>query len=201
MDQELSPQPMTEDVEQVDLPVNIGPAEEPFSLSADQWAVAEALARNNDFCRIVLSAARRSGAEDTEGVLQETLIRAAKAADKIDLEKPNTWGFVVAHRITLDSLKKYISRYTVSVEPEVINFITDRPVSDIGEVVVNNVLLQTILPKLKPEQSKLLRLRYLEGWEVNELAELYGVEPSTMKGKMQSAIRSAHRIYETLLGD
>ena len=126
-----------------------------------------------------------------EDVVQETLIKAWRNADKLDRqpEMLRAWLFTVARRTVIDGWR---SR---SVRPQEIEEIESDAiaVSDESDRTLAAMIVYEALQGLSPEQREAIQQTYLRDRTVNEVAATLGVPPGTVKARIHHAVRALRR--------
>ncbi|WP_072480476.1 sigma-70 family RNA polymerase sigma factor [Amycolatopsis australiensis] len=126
-----------------------------------------------------------------EDVVQETLIKAWRNADKLDRrpEMLRAWLFTVARRIVIDGWR---SR---SVRPQELEEIESDAiaVSDESDRTLAAMIVYEALQGLSPEQREAIQQTYLRDRTVNEVAATLGVPPGTIKSRIHHAVRALRR--------
>jgi RNA polymerase sigma-70 factor (ECF subfamily) len=126
-----------------------------------------------------------------EDVVQETLIKAWRNADKLDRqpEMLRAWLFTVARRIVIDGWR---SR---SVRPQELEEIESDSisVSDESDRTLAAMIVYEALQGLSPEQREAIQQTYLRDRTVNEVAATLGVPPGTIKSRIHHAVRALRR--------
>jgi len=126
-----------------------------------------------------------------EDVVQETLIKAWRNADKLDRqpEMLRAWLFTVARRIVIDGWR---SR---SVRPQELEEIESDAicVPDESDRTLAAMIVYEALQGLSPEQREAIQQTYLRDRTVNEVAATLGVPPGTIKSRIHHAVRALRR--------
>ena len=115
---------------------------------------------------------------DAEDLLQETFLRALSNLDlleELNEKQRRAWLYKVARNLFYDRCRKCeTERKHLSAEEETAGDFTA-------------VETAAILSTLPPELSQLFIKRYFEGYNSNELAELYGLSPSGVRAALSRA--------------
>jgi RNA polymerase sigma-70 factor (ECF subfamily) len=140
----------------------------------------------------------RAAAED---VVQETLIRAWKHADRLVEGKGSVrgWLLTVARNIVMDQVRARAIRPAEVAEVDERSSVR----ADHSESVVNALLVLEALGRVSAEHREVLVERYYRGRSVTEVARHLGVPPGTVKSRSYHAlraIRSAIGGREAMLG-
>jgi len=150
--------------------------------------------------------ARRWMADDAaEDVVQETLLRAYRARDRIDPRRPLwPWLATIAVRICIDRARRD-ARYEfvpLGERHEGLTVVSPERV-DPGDMLVRRerqLLVRQALSRMSPRHRRLLVLREVEGWSYQELL---GVEGSTIDGVKCALNRARHSFranYDAISG-
>jgi len=133
----------------------------------------------------------RAAAED---VVQETLVRAWKHADKLAAgSRPvRGWLLTVARNIVTDRIR------AKAIRPAEVAEVDDRsPVEgDHSESVVNTIVVVEALDQLSPKHREVLVELYYRGHSVTEAAEELGLPPGTVKSRSYYALRALRAVMD-----
>ena len=123
-----------------------------------------------------------------EDVVQETLVRAWRNADRLDREPGmlRAWLFTVARRIVIDGRRNHSARpREVDVAPLALVPVPDRSEQSLSAMVVTDAL-----QGLRVEHREAIEETYLRGRTINEAAEVLGIPPGTVKSRVYYALRA-----------
>jgi RNA polymerase sigma-70 factor (ECF subfamily) len=132
-----------------------------------------------------LTAGDRQHAED---VVQETMVRAWRQADKLDLTEPSLmpWLVTVARRIVIDDKRRRSVRPTETGD----DMLEGAPVADGTEELLRKVVVTEALQSLSPAHREVLNETILRDRTVNEAAEVLGIPVGTVKSRVYYALRA-----------
>lgn len=137
---------------------------------------------------LTLTAGDRQWAED---VVQETLIRAWRNADKLDREPEmlRAWLYTVARRIVIDGWRSRQARpqEVEEAEPDSVG------VPDESDRTLAAMVVYDALRNLSPEQREAVLQTYIRDRTVNEVAVSLGIPPGTVKSRIYHAVRALRR--------
>lgn len=127
-----------------------------------------------------------------EDVVQETLVRAWRNADRLDREPGmlRAWLFTVARRIVIDGRRSNGARPR-EVDPAPLEMV---PVPDRSEQFLSAMVVTDALQSLRAEHRDALAETYLRDRSVNEAAKVLGVPPGTVKSRVYYALRALRRV-------
>jgi RNA polymerase sigma-70 factor (ECF subfamily) len=139
---------------------------------------------------LVAYAARLTGDRQlAEDIVQETLLRAWRHADRLTDEKGSVrgWLLTVARNIATDKARARRSRPPeVEETQEVHDVRVDR---DHAEDVANSLVVADALRTLSPEHRAALVETYFQGRTMTEAARVLGVPPGTVKSRVHYALQ------------
>lgn len=128
-------------------------------------------------------------AETAEEVVQDTLVRAWRNADRFDAERGSlaTWLFTIARNLTIDRTRRAAARpHAVATLDEV-----DPPLTD---AAVDRALeawqMASALRGLSEEHRGVIVEAYYRGHTVNEIATRLGIPPGTVKSRLFYGLRA-----------
>ena len=132
-----------------------------------------------------LTAGDRQHAED---VVQETMVRAWRQADRLDLTEPSLmpWLVTVARRIVIDDKRRRSVRPTELGD----EMLENAPVADSTEDLLRKVVVTEALQLLSPAHREVLSETILRDRTVNEAAEVLGIPVGTVKSRVYYALRA-----------
>ena len=132
-----------------------------------------------------LTAGDRQHAED---VVQETMVRAWRQADQLDLAAPSLmpWLVTVARRIVIDQGRRRRARPTETGDQMLENV----PVADATEDLLRKVVVTEAMQALSAAHREILNETILRDRTVNEAAEILGVPVGTVKSRVYYALRA-----------
>jgi len=149
-------------------------------------------------CGVLVSVAVRKfqvPAGDAEGLAHDVLLSYLRRADEIrDLHHWLIGAICNASRYYWRQRGRNIEQLDTDVaaqrpDPRSRNVLTDLP---------NSIALEEVLDRMPPRWARILRLRYLEGYAIKELADLEGVTSKYMQKLVAKCIQRAQEIFNGL---
>ena len=132
---------------------------------------------------------------DVWDILQETWLAVFKNIRKLeDPLKFSTWLYKISHNKAVNLLRKenrYVQMKSDQISDNFENTNTDIDVKERGEHV------HKLLDKLKLAHREIITLYFLEGFSINEMAQIIGVSEGTVKSRLYYA---KHKLHEVLKG-
>jgi RNA polymerase sigma-70 factor, ECF subfamily len=139
---------------------------------------------------LVAYAARLTGDRQlAEDIVQETLLRAWRHADRLTGEQGSVrgWLLTVTRNIATDKARARRSRPPeVEETQEVHDVRADR---DHAEDVANSLVVADALRTLSPEHRAALVETYFQGRTMTEAARVLGIPPGTVKSRVHYALQ------------
>jgi RNA polymerase sigma-70 factor, ECF subfamily len=132
-----------------------------------------------------LTAGDRQQAED---VVQETMLRAWRQADMLDLAKPSLmpWLATVARRMVIDQKRRRRTRPAETRD----RMLENASSVDTTEDLLRKVIVAEALRVLSPAHREALNETILRDRTVNEAAETLGIPVGTVKSRVYYALRA-----------
>ena len=132
-----------------------------------------------------LTAGDRQQAED---VVQETMVRAWRQTDQLDLAAPSLmpWLVTVARRIVIDQGRRRRARPTETGDQMLENV----PVADTTEDLLRKVVVAEAMQALSAAHREILNETILRDRSVNQAAEALGIPVGTVKSRIYYALRA-----------
>lgn len=130
-----------------------------------------------------------------EDVVQETLVRAWRNADRLGREPGGlrAWLYTVARRIVIDDRRSHRVRpHAVDATP--LEAMPTR--DDDAETFLAALTVAEALRSLSPKHREALAETYLRERTVDEAAEVLGVPPGTVKSRVYYALRVLRQALE-----
>ncbi len=149
-----------------------------IGLQAGESAVVSGLYR--EYGRMVYSVAHRTlgRADLAEDATQETMLRAWRAADRIDRTRPIApWLATIARRVAIDISRRESVRATVPLEE------THPATVDYHDRAATAAAVHAAVACLDDEQAELARLHHFEGLTYAEVAERTNTPLGTVKSR------------------
>lgn len=160
----------------------------PVTDAGDELVVAELY---QDYHRPLLTFVMRMTGGDrqwAEDIVQETMIRAWRSADRLDTEATSLmpWLATVARRIVIDNRRHRNAR-----PPEVGDGpLEHQPMPDEMEGLLRKVVVEEALKSLSAAHRQVLNETVLRDRTVNQAAEALGIPVGTVKSRVYYAMRA-----------
>ena len=139
--------------------------------------------------------------EDIRECVQETLVDFYVHLDRFNPEKGSlkSWLYLIAWRKSFRMAVKN-GRYT-QVAPDELeaSMVGLNTGEDWVEQMADRALLEDALAELKPEESRIVRMKYFEGKTCAEIARELGLPLETVKKRQQRSLKKLRRILIAVL--
>jgi RNA polymerase sigma-70 factor (ECF subfamily) len=125
---------------------------------------------------------RHTGGRDVEDLLQETWLRAVRAAGRFDPRRRfSTWLFQIAHNLARDWHRRPPPEPAAAIEP---------PVTGTGsaEATESAIDVRRLLAALPEAQRSAVILRYYHGFDEAEVADILDCPRGTVKSRLHHAM-------------
>ena len=132
--------------------------------------------------------------EDAEDIVQETMVRAWRQAEHLDLGGPSLmpWLATVARRIVIDEHRRRRSRPAQASDSDV----ADRPVDDETTATLLRVAVADAMRELSFAHRQVLRETILRDRSIYQAAEILGIPVGTAKSRLHHAMRALHVVLD-----
>ncbi|MCB9693327.1 MAG: sigma-70 family RNA polymerase sigma factor [Alphaproteobacteria bacterium] len=130
------------------------------------------------------------GDTDADEALQEAFLAAWRARDRFDGRHPLAWLQTIARNASLDILRR--RRPWVDDADVWLRLPAPTPASGSERADVGRLLAD-----LSAEDAALLRMRYVEGWRIAELAEHFDTSERTLRRTLERLEGRARAILRT----
>jgi RNA polymerase sigma-70 factor, ECF subfamily len=121
-----------------------------------------------------------------EDIVQETLLRAWKNADRVPPESRRPWLFVTARHLVIDAYRARKSR-PAEVTAELLEMADD---DDNLDQALDAVLVADALQTLSVDHRQVLFESYYRGRTANQIAADQGIPAGTVRSRMHYALRA-----------
>jgi RNA polymerase sigma-70 factor (ECF subfamily) len=132
--------------------------------------------------------------EDAEDVVQETMVRAWREAEHLDVGGPSLmpWLATVARRIVIDEHRRKLSRPPRAGDEAV----ADQPVDDESTATLLRVAVADAMRELSLAHRQVLRETILRDRTVCQAAQVLGIPVGTAKSRLHHAMRALHAVLD-----
>jgi RNA polymerase sigma-70 factor (ECF subfamily) len=138
---------------------------------------------------------RVASPEDAEDLASEVCVRVVASLPKQRGFFP-AWLFRIARNLVTDHYRREASRRdSLPIDDEIAARVPGK-----GEIDLKLLLdheLEEALTRLTPEQEEVIRLRFVEGYETAEIAEIQGRAPGAVRALQFRAIASLREFLAT----
>jgi RNA polymerase sigma factor (sigma-70 family) len=125
--------------------------------------------------------------DEAEDLVQTTFMRLAAAKQRIEHGTTlRAYILGIAHRVLLEHLRKLEKGRAVDLEHDAMAAVIPGPSTIFARKIETRILLEG-LRRIPIQQQIILELYYWEGLKANKIAEIMGINHSTMRGRVQRA--------------
>jgi RNA polymerase sigma-70 factor, ECF subfamily len=124
-----------------------------------------------------------------EDIVQETLLRAWKHADRIPAASRRPWLFVTARHLVIDAYRARKSRPT-EVGADLVGELSDVVADDELDQALDAVLITDALSALSAKHRAVLIDCYYRGQTAAQIAEARGLPVGTVRSRLHYALRA-----------
>jgi len=126
-----------------------------------------------------------------QDILQEIFIMVAETPEKFDTGKNfKTWIFTVASNRCKNFFRDHKNRFTSLPAEE--DQVTDQPTFELDEIAIKEKLNES-LERIHPVYKEAFILRYFEGLQNDEIAEVLNCPVGTVKSRLHSALKALNQ--------
>lgn len=149
--------------------------------AGDKRAYNEVLNACDAWLRIFL--ARRVAPESVEDIAQEALMALHKKRHTYDPDKPFApWFVAIARYKWLDRLRKHYRAEEVELEDQA-------TVGGHESAVMSKIVLERLLSHIPENQAEAIRLAKIDGYALDEIAEMTGQSLSSVKVRIHRGMK------------
>ncbi|MFF1354443.1 sigma-70 family RNA polymerase sigma factor [Streptomyces sp. NPDC058297] len=135
------------------------------------------------------------GRDEAEDVVQETLLRAWRTIERVDLDTARSYLFTVARNVVTDRWR------ATQVRPATVS--DDRAIHQVSahddiEAALEAQLVAAALERLTADHRAVVQLLYYDGVSVAEAARRLTVPEGTVKSRAYYAVRSLRAAFEEM---
>jgi len=131
--------------------------------------------------------------ELAEDLVQDIFVKVFEAFDRYDEKKSvSAWIFTIARNTVINHYAKKKADITLEeIEAEPIISIDAR----IDEVTRDDERrLYEALTKLDPEEARLIRMKHIEGWAYEDLADIFEKNPVTLRVQVSRGMKKLKKL-------
>ena len=131
--------------------------------------------------------------EDAEDIVQEVLLRLWKRRAELErCENIEAFSTTLVRHLSIDQWRKRRPESRESGEESGIEYTTPERLLEIKDSVR---LIQEIIATLPALQQSVVRMKDVEGYETEEIAEIIGCQPEAVRSNLSRARRKVRDIY------
>jgi len=130
--------------------------------------------------------------QQAEDIVQETLLRAWRHAERLPTDGVRAWLFTTARRLVIDN---YRARRARPVETAV-DVVAAATAPDTLDAALDAVLVADALEAVTPAHRSVLIDCYYRGRTAAEIAREYGLPPGTARSRIFYAVRALRLAFQ-----
>lgn len=155
--------------------------------------------------RIFALALRLSGnREDAEEITQDVFLKVYSSLDSFQgTSKFSTWVYRVAYNTSISKLRS-VGKYQNEMAVETYEVVESKDLAGVLEPLKKEeqkYFLAKALQQLKPDDSLIIELFYLQEMKIEEIVEVVGESNSNVKVKLHRARKKLHKLLTLELQD
>jgi RNA polymerase sigma-70 factor (ECF subfamily) len=141
---------------------------------------------------------RRLGGSDVDDLVGETWLHVARGLSRFSGDEASfrSWVFMIAHHRIVDERRRFSRRPVEHVDETVLDEAGPTARSAESEAVerIDDIALQRILDRLRPDQREVIVLRFVADFGVTEIARIVGKTPGAVRALQRRALKRLKRI-------
>jgi RNA polymerase sigma-70 factor (ECF subfamily) len=138
-------------------------------------------------------------AATAEDLVQDAFLAAAKAWSQVrTMDHPELWLRAIIRHKAVDSFRR-TRREVLAAAPPDSATAPDTATEVVSKDLINQVM--RMIEQLPPTSSRVLYLRYREGWEISEIADCLRIDPSTVRSHLHHGRERLRKLVGNLLED
>ena len=139
------------------------------------------------------------GEEDAEDIVQEVLLRLWKRREELEhCENIEAFSMTLVHHLYIDQWRKRRKEEREIKEESSVENTTPEKLLEIKDSVRLNQEIIATLPTL---QQAVIRMKDVEGYETEEIAEITGCQVEAVRSNLSRARRKVRDIYLQVIQD
>jgi RNA polymerase sigma-70 factor (ECF subfamily) len=132
-----------------------------------------------------------SSREDADDLLQETWVRVARSAKQYDSKRLfRSWLYGIATNLARDLFRRRSTRERALSE------LAMQPPAEAALGPIDRGVLHARIAQLAEDRKEVLYLRYFEGMNEAEMAEVLEIPKGTVKSRLHAAMRELRKEYK-----
>jgi RNA polymerase sigma factor (sigma-70 family) len=164
--------------------------------SGDSEAGSQLVARYLNWLRVYFL--RRMPEVDIDDLIQETFLKLTRSLPPANRKNFSLRTFIIgiARVVMLERLRKTHHEPPLDEIPQQI-----ASSENLFAAQAQRELLLTALDRISLDDRDLLELAFLQGFDVSELGELFGISPGTVRSRLSRARKRLRQAFEELIHD
>jgi RNA polymerase sigma-70 factor (ECF subfamily) len=132
--------------------------------------------------------------EVAEDIAEEVFIKAWTRISTVKAESFGGWLYSISRNTLIDHYRKQREVIDISEIENIIE--SDQNIVEETELLINQKLLLEMIRKLAPEQQIVMKLKFLEGMETEEVSEMISRSSGSIRVIQHRAIQRLHELMQ-----
>lgn len=136
---------------------------------------------------------------EQQDLVQEIFAKALNTVDQFEARNGadlSSWLFTVARNVVFDRWRRLLrAKFSPPRDAELIPFERCELSTDPWPDVENDIFLEQILPTLREDWQRAIRMHIFDDIPLTQLAEIEGLAPAGMRTRYKRGVKKLHRRF------